>query len=216
MRNSRNQKKPSGIKNNSKASQNLPLKPRNASPGFLQALELIPNQIAFARLLLLFPLWYTAIFKYKASFAFFFLLAGATDCIDGYLARKLGQATHFGAAFDSFADNLVALSLVFWVYLLMPEVVVENTNIVVWLVLLLIVNLALQLLIYHRFVPLHLYSGKIATVLIYLFIAHSAVYGYSQTFFYVFAAVAAIAIVEELVIVLRRKTVDERLKTMFH
>ncbi len=36
-----------------------------------------------------------------------FLLAGITDWLDGYLARRLGQTSHFGAFLDPVADKLI-------------------------------------------------------------------------------------------------------------
>ena len=45
--------------------------------------------------------------------AFIFFLAGVTDILDGYLARKLNQSTPFGAFLDPVADKImVAVSLV--------------------------------------------------------------------------------------------------------
>ena len=41
-----------------------------------------------------------------------FLLAGLTDVADGYLARRLGQTSAFGAMFDLLADRLLTLALV--------------------------------------------------------------------------------------------------------
>lgn len=45
--------------------------------------------------------------------AFIFCLAGITDILDGYLARRLNQSTPFGAFLDPVADKImVAVSLV--------------------------------------------------------------------------------------------------------
>ena len=45
--------------------------------------------------------------------AFIFWLAGITDLLDGYLARRLNQQTAFGAFLDPVADKImVAVSLV--------------------------------------------------------------------------------------------------------
>jgi len=46
-----------------------------------------------------------------------FLVAGATDGLDGYLARRLNQTTKLGAFLDPVADKLmVAVALVFLVF----------------------------------------------------------------------------------------------------
>lgn len=45
--------------------------------------------------------------------ALIFVIAGATDWLDGYLARSLGQTTRFGAFLDPVADKvMVAIALV--------------------------------------------------------------------------------------------------------
>ncbi|CZF78337.1 CDP-diacylglycerol--glycerol-3-phosphate 3-phosphatidyltransferase [Grimontia kaedaensis] len=45
--------------------------------------------------------------------ALIFVIAGATDWLDGYLARTLGQTTRFGAFLDPVADKvMVAIALV--------------------------------------------------------------------------------------------------------
>lgn len=209
MKNTRNQKKRSG--SNKKAAQ-----PKRVQPSFLQALEFIPNQITFLRLLLLFPLWYTALFNYRTSFVFFFLLAGATDILDGYLARKLNQATHFGAAFDSFVDNLIGLSLLFWAYIWLPDLIQEHLLLIVMLFVILAISLSLQLWTYHRFLPLHLYSGKLELILIYLFFAHAVLYGYSNLFLYICAICGVVTIAEEMIITLQKRTMHEGTKTVFH
>ena len=50
--------------------------------------------------------------RYIAS-AFVFTIASVTDWLDGYLARKWGQLTPFGAFLDPVADKLiVAVALV--------------------------------------------------------------------------------------------------------
>lgn len=72
----------------------------------------IPNTITLLRMLLipvfvlLFYLPYS--WSYVASAAVF-ALAGATDWLDGYLARRLNQSTPFGAFLDPVADKLMVV-----------------------------------------------------------------------------------------------------------
>jgi len=75
--------------------------------------------------------------RYLAS-AFVFSIASLTDWLDGYLARKMGQMTPFGAFLDPVADKLlVAVALILLVeahasaLLAIPALVIVGREIVV-------------------------------------------------------------------------------------
>ena len=76
----------------------------------------IPNLLTLFRLLLipLFVVFFYSDWKWShLASAAVFLLASATDWLDGYLARRLGQSTAFGAFLDPVADKvMVAVVLV--------------------------------------------------------------------------------------------------------
>ena len=76
----------------------------------------IPNILTGFRILLIpfFVVCYYLPVSWAApAAAFIFWLAGITDILDGYLARKLDQTTPFGAFLDPVADKImVAVSLV--------------------------------------------------------------------------------------------------------
>ena len=70
--------------------------------------------------------------------AFIFALAGFTDWLDGFLARKLKQLSSFGAFFDPVADKLlVSSSLLLLVgspqlqYITIPAIVIVGREIVI-------------------------------------------------------------------------------------
>lgn len=76
----------------------------------------IPNQLTLLRIILIpvFVLVYYLPFDWSNLVAcIIFALAGITDVLDGYLARKLNQTSSLGAFLDPVADKLmVAVALV--------------------------------------------------------------------------------------------------------
>lgn len=70
----------------------------------------IPNTLTFLRILaipLIIVLFHLPIEHAGPYSAIIFALAGFTDWFDGYLARKLGQTSRFGAFLDPVADKLM-------------------------------------------------------------------------------------------------------------
>lgn len=71
-----------------------------------------PNILTLLRLALI-PLLVLAYYwphPWRSEIVFgIFVLAGVTDWLDGYLARKLGQHTPFGAFMDPVADKLIVV-----------------------------------------------------------------------------------------------------------
>lgn len=67
----------------------------------------VPNAITLLRILLIIPFVFTiAQGRFVAALALF-LVAGASDLIDGYAARSLGQESSVGRMLDPAADKLL-------------------------------------------------------------------------------------------------------------
>ncbi len=79
-----------------------------APAGETTSLLTIPNLFTLLRLLCL-PLFLYLLFGLDNRLAAGWLLAGlgATDWVDGYLARRLGQVSEFGKKFDPTVDRLL-------------------------------------------------------------------------------------------------------------
>ena len=70
-------------------------------------LAAIPNTITVMRIVLVFP---TAWFLWRSQYVdalIVMAIAGASDAIDGWLARRLNAVSRFGSAFDPLADKLL-------------------------------------------------------------------------------------------------------------
>ncbi|MBD1554288.1 CDP-diacylglycerol--glycerol-3-phosphate 3-phosphatidyltransferase [Pseudomonas typographi] len=101
----------------------------------------IPNLLTVLRVLLIpcfILLFYMPYGWSYVAASTVFAIAAATDWLDGYLARRLGQSTPFGAFLDPVADKLiVAVALVLLVqehaniWLTLPAAVIIGREIVV-------------------------------------------------------------------------------------
>lgn len=121
----------------------------------------IPDALTGIRLLLIPILWIAALLGNGRLVGVGLLAAGATDFLDGYLARRLGQESTAGARLDSLADNLLLVSAIAWIELLHPEILRENTALVAVTIGLYIASLSAG--------RLNLFSSKVAGGALYTF-----------------------------------------------
>jgi cardiolipin synthase len=71
----------------------------------------LPNLITLARILLV-PVMVWAIASDQMTVAFvLFLVAGISDGVDGFLAKRFGMATEVGAYLDPLADKVLIVSI---------------------------------------------------------------------------------------------------------
>jgi cardiolipin synthase (CMP-forming) len=79
----------------------------------------VPNLVTLLRLAMLPPFLYSiATARPRAALAFF-VIAGVSDFLDGYLARALDMRSAFGAVLDPIADKLLLMSS--YVFLAVPQ-----------------------------------------------------------------------------------------------
>lgn len=80
----------------------------DSAPSMFDGLWTIPNLVTLLRLLCI-PLFLYLLFGRENRAAAALLLGGlgATDWVDGFLARRLGQVSEFGKVFDPTVDRLL-------------------------------------------------------------------------------------------------------------
>lgn len=70
-------------------------------------LRYLPNALTFLRLLLALPLGYLILRQEYGLALVVGFVAGLTDALDGFAARKIGYFSQFGAALDPVADKIL-------------------------------------------------------------------------------------------------------------
>ncbi len=102
-------------------------------------LKHIPNILSIIRICLVFV--FIALFFADMIYAalFVFLLAGATDVLDGYLARRNGWISNLGKVLDPFADKLMQCTVLVCLFI--------KQYIPLWFVLPFIIKEVLMLLL---------------------------------------------------------------------
>ena len=110
----------------------------------------VASYISFLRILLIIPIIilssYQTILTNFVSL-FLFLIAGFTDYLDGYIARKTNTETNFGALLDLLADKLLVCIVLIWFlflyknsYLLFPVILIVSRELSISSVRLMIVE----------------------------------------------------------------------------
>jgi cardiolipin synthase (CMP-forming) len=126
----------------------------------------VPNLITLARLLCL-PIFLYLLFgaENRAAAAWMLGALGATDWVDGYLARRLGQVSEFGKVFDPTVDRLL--------FIVAVTAIIVDGSIPVWFAVTVLVRellvgamMAIATLVYKMPRIDVTYWGKLATFLL--------------------------------------------------
>lgn len=164
----------------------------------------IPNLLTFLRMALI-PVFASLLFYERSSLALIvFVIAGVSDGIDGFIARRFKQESELGTILDPIADKL--LMTVAFIILTMPKVLQPTTHLPVpfWVtaavigrdILILTVAWAINVMTGFRgFKPSWL--GKLSTLVQVIAVTLILVAAVFQISFYlptVYTIVAALAI----------------------
>jgi phosphatidylglycerophosphate synthase len=172
----------------------------------------IPEALSLLRLLIIPIIWGLALTGNGRLVGAGLLIAGASDAADGYLARRLGQASARGARLDSLADNLLLVSALFWIVLLHPEVVRDQPVLLGVTSLVYLSSLAVGLIKFRQLGNLHLYSSKVAGGCLYGFALVTLLTGtYWRALLLLAAAFFIVSSLETLAAQLLLPSIDENL-----
>ena len=176
----------------------------------------IPNLLTAIRFISVPILWVCAFLRLPQYIGVGLILAGLTDALDGFVARKMDQTSDFGSKFDSIADQFLQLPAVVWVFMLMPEIFSENQFLSLAALVIYVLSLTVGLIKFKRVANLHLYLSKIGGVFLFLFMVHAFITGQYNKSLFVLASVGFIvSSTETLVLQLILPKVNENMGSIF-
>lgn len=125
----------------------------------------IPNILSASRIALCLPL--LLVDAMTMPFWVLYVMAGTTDMLDGFLARRWGLESKFGARLDSWADFMFVLAVG---YKLFPCLKLPAT---LWMMIMLIsivkiINAISSYVVKHRIAFLHTKANKLTGFLLFV------------------------------------------------
>ena len=91
----------------------------------------IASYITISRILLIFPIVYLSSQSEESLALILFIIAGLTDYLDGFIARKTGKLTSVGALLDLLADKLLVCLVLIWCAFLSTSILISIPTILI-------------------------------------------------------------------------------------
>ena len=96
------------------------------------------SYITLLRIVLIIPILYLFSISQVYFALFLFILAGLTDYLDGYIARKTGKTSSLGALLDLLADKLLVCIVLIWcvflseaILLIIPTIIIISRELII-------------------------------------------------------------------------------------
>jgi CDP-diacylglycerol--glycerol-3-phosphate 3-phosphatidyltransferase len=187
----------------------LILNPINALKGLI--MKFVVNGITFSRIILALLLFQFE--PLSTSFFILYMLCGLSDMADGYLARKTGTTSEFGAKLDSLAD----LVMVFAVLIILIPVLTIPLRDIIWIACIALIRFISLLIVaikFRKFGIVHTYANKATGFALFLFPLLLAVIGLPITTL-LLCTMGTISALEELLMHLINTDLDINQKSIF-
>jgi cardiolipin synthase len=174
-----------------------------------------PNLITAIRFASIPILWVFAFLELPLPIGIGLIIAGLSDSLDGWLARRMNHVSSFGSKFDSIADHTLQLSTVVWLLMLKPEIFSENGWLAFTALGLNLLSLLVGIVKFKRIANLHLYLSKLAFLLFFIFTIHAFLFDqYSKILLIIACAGIIIASLETIIVQITRDQVNERIGSL--
>lgn len=136
----------------------------------------LPNYITMSRLILI-PFMYIFILNHQIIFfMILFYLAGLSDVLDGFLARKLHLVSSIGKKLDSIVDFIFFIFATYFFYLIYPDILKDSFYLILSAVLLLMILIISGLIKYKKTILFHTYILKIVGLMVFILVGTTYFY----------------------------------------
>ena len=126
----------------------------------------IPNILSISRILISILLFF--LFRNFYLFIAFYLLAGLTDVLDGYAARKLNAQSSLGAKLDSLGDLVFYAVLITYLATEQKGILMSYMTFIILILLFRVINIVFGFVKYKRLILIHTIMNKITGFLVFL------------------------------------------------
>lgn len=170
----------------------------------------IPNLITFARFICSFVLLFTE--PLSCSFCTVYIICGASDVLDGYIARKIKANSQLGAIFDSISD-LVFFGIILGILLPLFQWAWWMLFWIGAIAFVRIVSFITGFVKYNKIAFLHTYANKVTGFVLFFspFLFHK--FGMAVMVCLV-CSLASVSAIEELAINLVSKRLDRDIRSI--
>jgi CDP-diacylglycerol--glycerol-3-phosphate 3-phosphatidyltransferase len=138
-----------------------PIETRRAEP-----LLTVPNALSALRLVLVPVLLFLAWSERPTAFLVTLSVSLLSDLVDGWLARRLGQATALGTLLDSYGDLGTYMTVPLCAWWLWPELIRRESWYAAAIVASYVFPILLGFLKYGRLTSYHTWGAKLSSLLI--------------------------------------------------
>lgn len=134
----------------------------------------VPNILSYIRIVLIVPFVILFLKKEYLLAAICIIVSGLSDCVDGFLARKLNQITQLGKMLDPVADKLTLLAVGVCLSVVEPMII---PVIIILIIKDLLMLIGASVMLKNKVMPFASeWYGKVGTVCFYVSVAAIVVF----------------------------------------
>lgn len=162
----------------------------------------LANIVTLSRAALILPITVLLVVGLTHMALGLYLIAITTDAVDGWLARRTGRASAFGAQLDAAVDNLFSLAILGFLLLAYPGVAAGHGQALAIMFGAPIIYLGVSFLLCRKFLMFHFWSAKAGAVLLFSLWPLMAI-THSDMLIPITAAVIAFSRLEQIIFIVR-------------